>query len=138
MVITQLSSVDLPLLERAVRQFRGVEGGRTFVETPGALVFVATGGDGITGWCWGHHMAPPDSPSMLYLHELEVVEEHRRLGIGRALLEAFMAAGRKAGASKMFLFTAETNTAARSLYESMGGGLADHGGTLNYWFVLDS
>jgi hypothetical protein len=37
----------------------------------------------------------------------------------------------------MFLTTGEDNTAARSLYEAMGGGLAEQGPTVNYWFLLD-
>jgi len=73
---------------------------------------------------------------MLYVHGLEVAEEHRRQGYGRALLEAFTGAGRTAGATKMFLSTAEANTPARRLYESMGGALATQGPTVNYWFPL--
>jgi ribosomal protein S18 acetylase RimI-like enzyme len=73
---------------------------------------------------------------MLYLHALEVAKEHRRQGHGRALLEAFMAAGKSAGAAKMFLFAAEANLPARRLYDSIGGGLPAHGPTLNYWFPL--
>jgi hypothetical protein len=53
------------------------------------------------------------------------------------LLRAFMEAGAKAGATKMFLTTGEANVAARSLYESLGGGLAAQGPTVNYWFLLD-
>ncbi|MFB6877842.1 GNAT family N-acetyltransferase [Streptomyces sp. NPDC056323] len=60
-----------------------------------------------------------------------------RRGVGRDLLRAFMEAGAKAGATKMFLTTGEANMAARSLYESLGGGLAAQGPTVNYWFLLD-
>jgi len=37
----------------------------------------------------------------------------------------------------MFLSTAADNHRARALYESLGGGLAEHGPTVNYWFRLD-
>jgi predicted kinase len=74
---------------------------------------------------------------MLYLHRLEVAQERRRLGIGRALLHAFMSAGAQAGATRMFLTTGETNAPARTLYESLGGGLAAQGPTVNYWFLLN-
>jgi len=73
---------------------------------------------------------------MLYLHNLEVVEQCRRQGVGRELLRSFMEAGAQLGASKMFLITGEDNRAARSLYESMGAGLATQGPTVNYWFLL--
>jgi len=66
-VITQISRDDLSLLERAVRHFCGVEEAdvvRAFAETPIALAFVAADEAEILGWCWGHHLARPDSSSM--------------------------------------------------------------------------
>lgn len=55
-----------------------------------------------------------------HLQELYVVPELRGYGIGRALLEATMAAARERGASGIDLNTGETDTAARALYESSG------------------
>lgn len=55
-----------------------------------------------------------------YLQELYVAPERRRQGIGRALLEATMAAAREAGASGIDLNTGETDSEARALYESAG------------------
>ena len=56
----------------------------------------------------------------VYLEELYVVPEHRRKGIGRALLEAAIKAAREAGANHFELTTGEDDTEARSLYESCG------------------
>lgn len=53
-----------------------------------------------------------------------------------ALVTAFMRAGRSAGATKMFLTTGAENQPARKLYDSLGGGLATQGATVNYWFLL--
>ncbi|GID33400.1 acetyltransferase (GNAT) family protein [Paractinoplanes brasiliensis] len=100
------------------------------------MAFVAFDGDEILGWCWGYHLVRPDTSSMLYLHRLEVTPERRRRGTGRALLRAFMSAGVRAGATRMFMTTGEANAAARALYESMGGGPATQGPTVNYWFPL--
>jgi ribosomal protein S18 acetylase RimI-like enzyme len=55
-----------------------------------------------------------------YLEELYVVPEQRGNGLGRALLEAAMEAARGEGADQMELGTAESDTAARALYESAG------------------
>lgn len=55
-----------------------------------------------------------------HLQELYVVPELRGRGIGRALLEATMAAARERGATGIDLNTGETDTAARALYESSG------------------
>jgi ribosomal protein S18 acetylase RimI-like enzyme len=55
-----------------------------------------------------------------HLEELYVAPALRRRGIGRALLEATMAAAREAGATRIDLGTGETDTAARALYESCG------------------
>jgi ribosomal protein S18 acetylase RimI-like enzyme len=115
-----------------------VAGGvQAYLKSPDALAFVASDGHEVSGWCWGYHLIRPDCSSMLYLHQLEVVEGYRRLGIGRALLGAFMRAGAQAGATTMFLTTRETNAPARALYDSMGGGLAARGPTVNYRFLSD-
>jgi ribosomal protein S18 acetylase RimI-like enzyme len=55
-----------------------------------------------------------------YLEELYVAPDRRGRGLGRALMEAAMDAARDAGAAYMDLGTAETDTAARALYESLG------------------
>jgi ribosomal protein S18 acetylase RimI-like enzyme len=55
-----------------------------------------------------------------YLEELYVVPALRGKGLGRALLDAAMATARAEGAEQMELGTAESDTAARALYESAG------------------
>ncbi|MBU2668529.1 GNAT family N-acetyltransferase [Actinoplanes bogorensis] len=137
-MINRVFPADAGLFERAVRTFRGATGGgRAYLGSPDALAYVASDGRDISGWCWGYHLIRPDNSSMLYLHQLEVAEPYRGQGIGRALLSAFMRAGAQAGATRMFLTTGEANAAARSLYESVGGGLAEQGPTVSYWFRLN-
>lgn len=136
-MIYRVVAEDGALFERAVRTFDGTVGnGQAYLRSPGALAFVAADGDEVIAWSWGYHLLRPDGSSMLYLHRLEVRPSHRRRGIGRALLDAFMRAGVQAGATRMFLTTGEANAPARALYESMGGGLAAQGPTVNYWFRL--
>ncbi|WP_327639152.1 GNAT family N-acetyltransferase [Kribbella sp. NBC_00482] len=127
---------DAELLARAVRTFLNTDAGPHYLATPNTLTFVATAEDEVTGWCWGYLLPRPDGVAMLYLHNLAVVESYRSQGIGRALTSAFMDAGRSAGATKMFLTTGAENGPARKLYDSLGGGLAMQGPTVNYWFLL--
>jgi ribosomal protein S18 acetylase RimI-like enzyme len=55
-----------------------------------------------------------------HLQELYVAPALRGQGIGRALLEATIAAAKAAGATGIDLNTGETDTEARTLYESAG------------------
>jgi ribosomal protein S18 acetylase RimI-like enzyme len=55
-----------------------------------------------------------------YLAELYIAPAHRGHGLGRALMESAIALARARGADYMDLGTAETDTAARALYESLG------------------
>lgn len=55
-----------------------------------------------------------------YLQELYVVPGRRGGGIGRALMEATIAAAREAGAQSIDLNTGETDVEARALYEKLG------------------
>ena len=71
-----------------------------------------------------------------YLAELYVAPGRRGEGLGRALMEAAIEAAREKGADYMDLGTAETDHAARGLYESLGfsnrEGKPD--GPINYFY----
>ena len=71
-----------------------------------------------------------------YLAELYVAPDRRGEGLGRALMEAAIQLAREKGADYMDLGTAETDHAARALYESLGfsnrEGKPD--GPLNYFY----
>jgi ribosomal protein S18 acetylase RimI-like enzyme len=54
------------------------------------------------------------------LEDLFVAPRARRSGLGRALVAETIARARMRGCRRIELDTAETNTAARALYESMG------------------
>jgi ribosomal protein S18 acetylase RimI-like enzyme len=92
--------------------------GRLLVEGEMTVLLAGDGPDGISLirfrpsiWTGG-----PEA----HLQELYVVPPLRGRGIGRALLEATMAAAREGGATGIDLNTGETDTAARALYESCG------------------
>jgi ribosomal protein S18 acetylase RimI-like enzyme len=55
-----------------------------------------------------------------YVEELYVAPDRRGRGLGRALLKGVVEIARQAGAVHLDLVTAETDTAARGLYESSG------------------
>jgi GNAT superfamily N-acetyltransferase len=63
-----------------------------------------------------------------YLQDLFVREEARKLGLGRALIEAVYAKARADGASRVHWLTHETNATARALYDT----LADRPGFIQY------
>jgi GNAT superfamily N-acetyltransferase len=63
-----------------------------------------------------------------YLQDLFVVEEARKLGLGRALIEAVYKEAQAAGASRVHWLTHESNTVARALYDT----LAERPGFIQY------
>jgi GNAT superfamily N-acetyltransferase len=69
----------------------------------------------------------------VFLYEIGVVEQHRRKGIGRALIEHLIATAKADGCWKMSVPTNRSNKAAMALYRSAGGeeGAADATG---FWW----
>jgi ribosomal protein S18 acetylase RimI-like enzyme len=74
-----------------------------------------------------------------YLAELYVVPAQRGRGLGRALMNTVIEVARHAGAAWLDLGTAETDVAARHLYESLGfsnrEGKPD--GPISYFYELE-
>jgi ribosomal-protein-alanine N-acetyltransferase len=56
----------------------------------------------------------------LHINNLAVLPEHRRAGMGSALLEYALAAGVRAGAVRALLEVRASNVEARALYERFG------------------
>jgi GNAT superfamily N-acetyltransferase len=63
-----------------------------------------------------------------YLQDLFVAEESRKLGLGRALIEAVYKVAKEEGASRVHWLTHESNATARALYDD----LADRPGFIQY------
>ena len=63
-----------------------------------------------------------------YLQDLFVAESARHLGLGRALIAAVEERARRAGASRLYWLTHESNAAARALYDQ----LAERSGFIQY------
>ena len=100
-------------------------------------VTVLIGGDGPDGLALLRFRPSLWSESLdCYLEELYVVPERRGQGLGGALMEAAMETARAEGAGYMDLGTAETDTAARALYEKMGFSRTEGkpDGPINYFY----
>ena len=54
-----------------------------------------------------------------YLQDLFVAQDARKLGLGRALIEAVYKAAHQAGASRVYWLTHESNATARLLYDKL-------------------
>jgi ribosomal protein S18 acetylase RimI-like enzyme len=63
----------------------------------------------------------PDKRPELFLNEIGVVEDARRRGVARALIEELKQLGRERGCGTIWVLTDEDNEPARNLYRSTGG-----------------
>lgn len=79
----------------------------------------------LVGGAWGHRLARPDGLPMALLYELEVEDEHRRKGLGRAMVEAFRERARAQGCGSCWVITEASNRSATGTYQSAGGTRAD-------------
>nr|WP_205861291.1 ribosomal protein S18-alanine N-acetyltransferase [Planosporangium flavigriseum] len=77
---------------------------------------VATDGGQIAGYA-GLAVNPPDEG---WVQNIAVRREAQRRGVGRALLEALLAAARERGVSRTLLEVAVDNVAAQKLYADYG------------------
>jgi ribosomal protein S18 acetylase RimI-like enzyme len=89
--------------------------------TPGMLLLHAVRGDGTrVGVLWIGLTHPRGVPDCAFLYDIEVDEEHRGAGYGRALLAASEDLVRSHGVSRFELNVFGGNTRALGLYESAG------------------
>jgi ribosomal protein S18 acetylase RimI-like enzyme len=91
-----------------------------FLEDPNHLLFIAYDGDTPAGFVSGVLMTHPDKGTEMFLYELSVREDHRRRGVGTALIGALRGVARERGCYGMWVLTDADNAAALAAYAKSG------------------
>ncbi len=92
-----------------------------FLSSEGHHLLVAFGdGEAPIGFVTGVETTHPDKGTEMFLYELAVREDHRRRGIGKALVEALAELARERGCYGMWVATELDNDAALATYRSAG------------------
>lgn len=85
------------------------------------VLLAANGAQQIVGFCQLYPTFCSVEAKPIYsLYDLFVIEEARRLGVGKTLLLAAEKLAAENGKARMDLTTARTNTPAQAAYESLG------------------
>jgi len=101
---------------------------RAFLADDRHYFIVGYVGDEPVGYVFGYRLSRFDGrPPVMFVYEVAVVEQHRRRGIGRGLIEEAKRLAKADGCGKMLVPTNRSNEAAMALYRSTGGeeGAAD-------------
>ena len=120
-----LSAGDLAVLDRLAPdvfdQPINPEWAREFLADPRHHLAVAVDSEVVVGMATAVHYVNPDKPPELWINEVGVAETHRRMGLGRRMLEALFAEGRTVGCVQAWVLADESNGVARALYAGAGG-----------------
>ena len=94
-----------------------IHGMEQFLSNPGTVLIGATVDGTAAGFAIAYSLPRLDGePDMLFLYEIEVLEEHRRKGLARAMIEEL----KDRAEGKFFILTQRSNQPATSLYEATG------------------
>ena len=113
------------------------ESARLFLSNPMNCFFACIDVDNnkIIGYACGYELNRLDNAgNMLYIHGVGVHADYRRQGVGKQLMEGIKQLCKLNGICKIFLDTQKTNSAARALYESVGG-KANRDDSVSYFFT---
>ncbi|MFE4857957.1 GNAT family N-acetyltransferase [Streptomyces sp. NPDC056670] len=91
-----------------------------FLAAPGHLMLIAYAAGAPVGFVSGIEMLHPDKGGEMCLYELAVAGEHRRRGVGRALVDALAAVARDRGCYDMWVGVDTDNDPALATYRSAG------------------
>lgn len=122
----KLSLSDLDLVLQMEKDFRSgfvvEENTRQFLLNSNNWIFACIQDKRVIGFAYGYELNRLDSKgNMLYIHEVGVLPEYQRQGIGLQILTNIKNLCKLTGICRFFLFTQKHNIAACSLYEKAGG-----------------
>lgn len=125
-MIKRLMINDIDLLKNSIVEkgtvIKSVSNIEKFLSNENNYLIAYIENDEILGFVLAYTLQRYDGRGeMLYLHEIDVVESHRKQGIATKLMNEIKELKDKNGFDKIFLVTNKSNDAAVSLYESTGG-----------------
>jgi GNAT superfamily N-acetyltransferase len=101
------------------------DGAREFLWDARHHIAVAIDDGVVVGFASGVHYVHPDKPiPELWVNEMGVASTHRQRGIGKAVLDCLLDAGRKLGCNEAWVLTDRDNVPAMRLYGSIDGAQA--------------
>lgn len=122
----KLDISDIGLVLNINRDFR--EGfafdknARQFLSNPMNWIVACIQDEKIIGFTYGYELNRLDNKgNMVYIHEVSVLPDCQRQGIGSEILNTIKKICKLAGISRFFLITQKHNDAACKLYEKAGG-----------------
>jgi len=122
----KLGISDLALVLQMEKDFRSgficEENARQFLLNPQNWSFACIQEKQIIGFAYGYELNRLDNKgNMLYIHEIGVLPQYQRQGIGFQILMNIKKLCKLTGICRFFLFTQRHNVAACTLYEKAGG-----------------
>lgn len=95
-----------------------------FLLDPHHHLAVALDEQTVVGFASGFTYFHPDKPLELFINEVAVATAYQRQGIAKQLLQLLFAHAKALGCTQAWVLTENTNVAARKLYKSLEGKLA--------------
>lgn len=137
MTVRPAQTSDVETLRSLCRRLGQPEVTDGFLARSDTIVLIAEERGETVGWLYGYELARPDGTSSYLLYSIDVIEEHRRQGHGRRLLDEFLSQAGDAGAHKAWLLTDIDNAAANALYCKAGGEVGHPPARLYVWRLVD-
>jgi len=137
-VYRKLNASDIDSVVRMETDFRSGfivrENAERFLRDPMNWLIACLSGDRIIGFAYGYELNRLNGiGNMVYIHEVGVLPEYQRRGIGTELLRTIKRLCKSTGVCRFFLFTERSNIGACSLYGKMKGEEA-HTDDVAYFF----
>lgn len=107
---------------------------REFLDNPMNHLAVAVLDGSVVGMVSAIKYVHPDKPLQMFINELGVASTHRRLGIGRKLMESILEHGKRLGCTEAWVGTEVDNEAALALYRSTGSPIQEQAVIFTYEF----
>lgn len=110
-----------------------------FLNNPNNWIFAAIYNDTIIGFAYGYELNRLNNiGNMLYMHEVGIMEEYQRKGIGFRMMSELKEECKGKNICRIFLSTYQNNVGANALYKKLGGAVSDEsqGNDRSYIFFI--